>query len=302
MATTKKQDRAGVFARGRTTEPSEGWDVPGTRANNVGVFCGSRDGASAAYVEAARSLGAELARRGAGLVYGAGGVGVMGAIASAALRGGARVTGVIPRDLYERERPGRTNGKIVIARTMHDRKALMYRLSDGFAVLPGGFGTLEELMEVVTWNQLGFHCKPVVLVNCDGYYDPLISMLDHMATQGFISPDDRALIGVAITPEDALDQLGWPARSCPEGDRGIAGIDVAPMPLGEERHRGVPLRRIAPWMARQPAKSADLSHKGATGWPVMVTSVFPHRTRRGLSMPSRAPAIVIKGWNGFAWG
>ncbi|MFF0746756.1 TIGR00730 family Rossman fold protein [Streptomyces sp. NPDC004111] len=178
---------------------------------NIGVFCGSRAGASPAYVDSAKSLGMELAKRGAGLVYGAGGVGVMGALAAAALGGGARVTGVIPHDLYERERPDLTQGEIYVARTMHERKALMYRLSDGFAVLPGGFGTLDEVMEVATWNQLGFHTKPVVLINCDGYYDPLLTLLDHMVTQGFISLEERALLRVAENTHDALDQLGWPA-------------------------------------------------------------------------------------------
>lgn len=184
--------------------------LSGARLKNVGVFCGSRTGISPAYVESARSLGAELAQRGAGLVYGAGGVGVMGALAAGALSGGARVTGVIPHDLYERERPDLTKGEIYVARTMHERKALMYRLSDGFAVLPGGFGTLDEVMEVATWNQLGIHSKPVVLINCDGYYDPLIALLDHMVTQGFISPEERALIRVAENTQDALDRLGWP--------------------------------------------------------------------------------------------
>ncbi|MGW5369305.1 LOG family protein [Streptomyces sp. NPDC004009] len=183
----------------------------GAHIKNVGVFCGSRTGASPAYVESAKSLGAELARRGAGLVYGAGGVGIMGALATAALGGGARVTGVIPHDLYERERPDLTRGEIYVARTMHERKALMYRLSDGFAVLPGGFGTLDEVMEVATWNQLGFHSKPVVLINCDGYYNPLISLLDHMVAQGFISLEERGLLRVAENTHTALDQLGWPA-------------------------------------------------------------------------------------------
>jgi uncharacterized protein (TIGR00730 family) len=185
-------------------------DVPCVK--NVGVFCGSRTGTRPSYVETAKSLGTELARRGIGLVYGAGGVGVMGAVATAALDGGGRVTGVIPHDLYEKERPDLTKGEVYVARSMHERKALMYRLSDGFAVLPGGFGTLDELMEVATWNQLGFHSKPVVLINCDGYYNPLITLLDHMVTQGFISVEERALLRVAENASAALSQLGWPAE------------------------------------------------------------------------------------------
>ena len=181
------------------------------RIRNVGVFCGSRAGAKPAYVQSATALGAALAERGAGLVYGAGGVGVMGAVAAAALDGGAPVVGVIPHELYEREKPNPTRGEIYIARTMHERKALMYRLSDGFAVLPGGFGTLDEVMEVATWNQLGFHSKPVILINSHRYFDPLVDLLDHMVSEGFVSPEDRSLVQVAENERDALDRLGHPA-------------------------------------------------------------------------------------------
>lgn len=181
-----------------------------TGIRNIGVFCGSRSGVRPVYVETARSLGAELARRGIGLVYGAGGDGVMGAVAGAAREAGGRVTGVIPHDLYERERPDLTTGEVHVARDMHERKALMYRLSDGFAVLPGGFGTLDELMEVATWNQLGFHSKPVVLINCDGYYDPLIDLLDHMVGQGFISHTERAVVRAAESISEAF--LDWPVE------------------------------------------------------------------------------------------
>lgn len=189
--------------------------MPVTRQSfdRIAVFCGARTGVRPQYVELAKDFGTALARRGAGLVYGAGGVGVMGAVADAAFSGGAPVTGVIPHRLYERELPQRTRGEVFVVRTMHERKALMYKLSNGFAVLPGGLGTLDELMEVATWNQLGFHQKPIVLVNHEGFFDPLAALLDHVVKEGFLSPQERSCIDMAIGVEEALDQLGCTSAS-----------------------------------------------------------------------------------------
>ncbi len=131
----------------------------------------------------------------------------MGAVAEAALAAGAPVTGVIPRQLFERERPDRSRGEVRVVESMHERKALMYRLSAGFAVLPGGLGTLEELLEVATWNQLGFHRKPLVLVNRGGFFDPLLTMLDTMVDNGFLEPSDRALVQASSDVDDALRRL-----------------------------------------------------------------------------------------------
>lgn len=178
----------------------------------VGVFCGARPGARPQHLELAAEFGGALARRGSGLVYGAGGVGIMGAVADAALEAGAPVTGVIPRQLYERERPDESRAEVIVVETMHERKALMYRLAVGFAVLPGGFGTLDELLEVATWNQLGIHRKPLVLVNRGGFFDPLLTLLDNMVGDGFISPDERVVIQVASEVEEALDRLVDPAE------------------------------------------------------------------------------------------
>lgn len=177
------------------------------RAAVIATFCGARPGRDAAYTAVARDFGAALGRRGCGLVYGAGGVGVMGAVAGAALAHGATVTGVVPHDLHVREKSQEAPGQIFVVRTMHERKALMYRLSSAFAVLPGGFGTLDELMEVATWNQLGMHRKRVVLLNARGYFDPLLGFLDHAAQEGFMTPEERKIVTVADDVDEALDQL-----------------------------------------------------------------------------------------------
>ncbi|MFF9428393.1 TIGR00730 family Rossman fold protein [Streptomyces sp. NPDC014746] len=184
----------------------------------IAAFCGARPGTDPVHTTLARDFGAALGRRGCGLVYGAGGVGVMGAVAGAALANGAGVTGVVPQDLHERERSQKALGQIFVVRSMHERKALMYRLSTAFAVLPGGFGTLDELMEVATWNQLGLHRKPVVLLNTKGYFDSLLAFLDHAAQEGFLSPEDRALVRATGDVEEALDLLTsqtWEAATAP---------------------------------------------------------------------------------------
>ncbi|MDT0319032.1 LOG family protein [Streptomyces millisiae] len=179
----------------------------------IAVFCGARPGAMPEHTGLARNFGAALGRRGLGMVYGAGGVGVMGAAAEAALANGAAVTGVIPQDLHERERAQQAPGEIFVVRSMHQRKALMYRLSGSFAVLPGGLGTMDELMEVATWNQLGVHEKPVVLLNASGYFTPLLAFFDHMVAEGFLSADERRLVHAVSDVEEALDLLAPDSRA-----------------------------------------------------------------------------------------
>jgi uncharacterized protein (TIGR00730 family) len=176
--------------------------------DRIGVFCGARAGVRPEYIQFATEFGAALARRGVGLVYGAGGIGVMGALADAVLAGGGRVTGVIPHSLHERERADQARGEIFVVRSMHQRKDLMYRLSSGFAILPGGIGTLDELMEVATWNQLALIAKPLVVVNCRGFFDPMLDMLDHLVGEGFLSAGERRLIQVADSVDEAFERLG----------------------------------------------------------------------------------------------
>ncbi|MFC4123299.1 TIGR00730 family Rossman fold protein [Nonomuraea zeae] len=197
-----------------------------SRGKAIAVFCGARAGVHPHYLHVAGEFGAALARRGAALVYGAAGVGIMGAVASAVTTAGGTVTGVIPHHLYEREKPELASGDIFVVGSMHERKALMYDLSMGFAVLPGGLGTLDELMEVATWNQLQIHEKPIVLLNQAGFFDPLITMLDHVVAEGFLTQEERAAIRVTADIGDALDWLGLPVTpALPE--ESPAGLEPA---------------------------------------------------------------------------
>ncbi|MBD9483935.1 TIGR00730 family Rossman fold protein [Pseudomonas sp. PDM14] len=167
------------------------------------VFCGSSSGRQAVYGEAASQLGRALANAGIGLVYGGASVGLMGAVANAALQAQGEVIGVIPRSLWEKEVAHTALDDLRIVDSMHQRKALMAELSDGFIALPGGVGTLEELFEVWTWAQLGYHHKPCALLNTDGYYDRLIGFLDHLVEEGFVKPVYRDMLIV----EDTIDGL-----------------------------------------------------------------------------------------------
>jgi len=173
----------------------------------VCVFCGSSAPADPRYRDAARALGALLARRGVDLVYGGGSVGLMGELADAALGHGGRVTGVIPVGLFAREVGHTGLTELHEVASMHERKQLMYDLSDAFIALPGGLGTLEELAEVATWSQLGLHSKPVVLLDVDGFWEPLVSQLDRMAAAGLLKPASRDLIQRTRSAEEALGVL-----------------------------------------------------------------------------------------------
>ncbi len=168
------------------------------------IFCGSKPGDNPAYAEAAAELGCMLARQQIGLVYGGASVGLMGVIADAALQAGGDVIGVIPGSLVDMEiaHPDLTHMHVV--GSMHERKALMTDLSDGFIALPGGIGTLEELFEIWTWAQLGLHKKPYVLLNVAGYYDPLIAFLDKMTHAGYLKEDSRAMLSITSNPADAI--------------------------------------------------------------------------------------------------
>lgn len=161
---------------------------------SICVFCGSSTGRRDTYTAAARAMAAEMVRRELTLVYGAGDVGLMGVLADAVLAAGGWVIGVIPRGLVLREVAHQGLTELHVVESMHERKALMAELSDAFIALPGGIGTLEELCEVLTWAQLGIHAKPVGLLNVEGYFAPLISMLDHAVAEGFMKPDHRRLL------------------------------------------------------------------------------------------------------------
>lgn len=175
--------------------------------NSVCVFCGSSTPPDPRYPAAAAELGTLIANQGLDLIYGGGSVGLMGALADAALGAGGRVTGVIPAGLFSREVGHTSLTKLHEVRSMHERKQLMYDLADGFIALPGGLGTLEELSEVTTWSQLGLHAKPVVLLDVDGFWDHLVAQLDHMVDVGLLKPSNRALIQRAADPAGALAAL-----------------------------------------------------------------------------------------------
>jgi uncharacterized protein (TIGR00730 family) len=172
------------------------------------VYAGSNAGSDPAYADAARSLAALMAERGIGLVYGGGKVGLMGVLADTILAAGGEAIGVMPQALIDREigHPGLTELKVVDS--MHERKALMAELADAFVAVPGGIGTLEELIEVYTWSQLGIHDKACGVLNVRGYYDGLAAFLDHAVGEGFLRPQHRAVLTVAEDPRELLDALG----------------------------------------------------------------------------------------------
>ena len=180
------------------------------------VFCGSAEGARPAYRDAARALGRELAKRGLGLVYGGGSVGLMGVLADTVLAEGGEVIGVIPGPLATRELAHTGLTELMVVGSMHERKATMARLSDGFVALPGGLGTFEETLEVLTWAQLGIHRKPVGVLNVEGYWDGLERMLGHAVREGFVRAEYAALLLVGRSAPELLDRFAaWHAPAVP---------------------------------------------------------------------------------------
>lgn len=173
----------------------------------VAVYCGSSPGHDPRFVEAAASLGDLLARRGIGLVYGGGHVGLMGTVADHVLAGGGRVTGVITTHLFEREEGHLDLTELFVVDSMHERKLAMSDRADAFIALPGGVGTFEELFEAITWTQLGIHDKPVGLLDVAGFYGPLLTFLDDTVDAGFVRAEHRGLVLNATSPEELLLRL-----------------------------------------------------------------------------------------------
>ncbi|KMZ71421.1 Cytokinin riboside 5'-monophosphate phosphoribohydrolase LOG7 [Zostera marina] len=178
-----------------------------SRFNRLCVFCGSSSGKKDCYQEAAVQLADELVSRKIDLVYGGGSIGLMGLVSQAVHRGGRYVLGIIPTSLLGKELTGETIGDLIAVPSMHQRKAEMSRHSDAFIALPGGYGTMEELLEVISWAQLGIHNKPVGLLNVDGYYDSLLDFIDKAVADGFIKPYQRHIIVSAPTAVDLLQKL-----------------------------------------------------------------------------------------------
>lgn len=185
---------------------------------SVCVFCGSSERVSAAHRDSARRLGALLAERHVRLVYGGGRVGLMGVLADATLVAGGEVVGVIPRFLVDLEVAHTGLSELRIVESMHERKAAMAELADGFVALPGGFGTLEETIEVITWRQLGLHEKPIVLVSQDGFWDPLARLIDRFVEQGFAHAEQRRSFTTVARVEDAIEALAANAGAGPRAD------------------------------------------------------------------------------------
>ena len=174
---------------------------------NVCVYCGSGPGTNPKFVEGANAFGKTLAENGIGLVYGGGSVGLMGAVAKSAIQHGGKVIGIIPEFLTARENALRDAQEMIVTADMHERKRLMFERSDAFVALPGGVGTLEELVEQLTWAQLGRHTKPILLANIDDFWEPLFTLLDHMRTTAFIRPGLSVEILKADRIEDILPKL-----------------------------------------------------------------------------------------------
>jgi uncharacterized protein (TIGR00730 family) len=193
-----------------------------SKINAVCVYCGSSAGNDPAFVKAAEALGKSFAESGTRLVYGGGSVGIMGALARAVLKHGGKATGIIPEFLFRREQPEVGNEKLIVTRDMHERKRLMFEEADAFVALPGGIGTLEELVEQLTWVQIGQHKKPLLLVNTNGFWDPLRDLLDHMEKLGFIYGDVQGSLLIADRPEDVLPKLREAAHTVSEAETRMA--------------------------------------------------------------------------------
>jgi len=187
-----------------------------SRITSICVYCGSNTGKDPIYVAAARTLGQHMATAGVGLVYGGGGLGLMGEIARSVLAHNGHVTGIIPDFLSKKERMLRDADELIVVKDMHERKQLMFDKSDAFVALPGGIGTLEELVEQLTWAQLGRHSKPIVLLNIAGFWAPFLALLQHMSREQFIRPDMDVRFLTVEKAEDVLPTIRTAARGAPD--------------------------------------------------------------------------------------
>lgn len=194
-----------------------------SKINAICVYCGSSPGTDPAFAEAARGFGKILAENGVRLVYGGGSIGLMGAVAGSAIEHGGAATGIIPEFLTAKERPRRLAQEQIVTRDMHERKRIMFDRADAFVALPGGIGTLEELVEQMTWAQLGRHKKPILVANINGFWDPLLALLAHMRTLGLVPSPDRGVdLLVVDRIEDILPKLREAARAVSEAEKKMA--------------------------------------------------------------------------------
>lgn len=197
-----------------------------SKIKSVCVYCGSGPGTDPAYVEAAEQFGRELARNGVRLVYGGGKVGIMGAVSRAVIDNGGQVTGIIPEFLMEREHARKSGNGLIVTHDMHERKRKMFQMADAFVALPGGVGTLEEIVEQITWAQLGRHRKPILLANVKKFWDPLRALFDHMKALQFIRQGLEFDLLLADKVEDILPKLQGAAASIPEEAKQMQTADT----------------------------------------------------------------------------
>jgi uncharacterized protein (TIGR00730 family) len=197
-----------------------------SKIGKICVYCGSGPGTGLAFVEAARAFGKILAKNGIGLVFGGGAVGIMGELAQAVRHNGGEVTGIIPDFLVAREHAMKDTQGLIVTRDMHERKRKMFEMADAFVALPGGVGTLEEIVEQMTWAQLGRHKKPILLANIEGFWQPLCALLDHMKALEFIRGDLNFDLLVADRVEDILPMLQKAADAAPAAGKTMTAADV----------------------------------------------------------------------------
>lgn len=227
-AVEKSAAGAAAVASGGGVAPESGAERR-SRFRRICVYCGSAKGRKASYQDAAIELGKELVERGIDLVYGGGSIGLMGLVSHAVHDGGRHVIGVIPKSLMPREVTGEPVGEVRAVSGMHERKAEMVRFADAFIALPGGYGTLDELLEVLTWAQLGIHNKPIGLLNVDGFYNCLLSFIDMAVREGFIKEDARRLVISAPTAKELMLKL---EEHVPEYEIGLVWEDPGQIPHG----------------------------------------------------------------------
>jgi len=197
-----------------------------SKIRKICVYCGSGPGTDPAFVESARAFGAILAKTGIGLVFGGGSVGMMGTISKSVLQHGGHVTGIIPEFLVAREHAMRGADNLIVTHDMHERKRKMFEMADAFVAMPGGIGTLEEVVEQITWVQLGRHRKPILLANIKGFWDPLCALIDHMKRLEFIRGDLNFDLLVADKVTDILPMLQKAASAIPESAKRMSAADV----------------------------------------------------------------------------
>ncbi|CAL5096566.1 unnamed protein product [Urochloa decumbens] len=241
-STTVAAAAAQEAAAAAVTTDAPAWSSSGggaerrSRFRRICVYCGSAKGKKPSYQDAAIDLGNQLVERGIDLVYGGGSIGLMGLVSHAVHAGGRHVLGIIPKSLMPREVTGDPVGEVRAVSGMHERKAEMARFADAFIALPGGYGTLEELLEVITWAQLGIHKKPVGLLNVDGFYDPLLSFIDLAVNEGFITEEARRIIISARTAKELVMKL---EDYVPEYDIGLVWEDQKQNSLVPELESGI---------------------------------------------------------------